>query len=206
MPDAFEFDALCTEPIAQARELRTGLVEQAAVVGQRAEQRVGQLLGRGQVLRRRREMRIRLHPRSHEGRDVTRREHEVAHPEQRDAVEHGALARGGQQHPALIGELLHRQRAGVRAQRHHLGRHAEAQGNLGRVARRPQNLHREAAGLGSRQRSHQSDHLMKLEHSQVTFTHRVAVFESFQPLGGLSRLLRGLALPLRGLVFGQANI
>ncbi len=103
-----ELDPFGAKPIAQARKLRARLVEQAAVVGQRAEQRVGQFLGRCQVLRRLREMRIRLHARAHEGRDVACREHEVAHLEQRDAVEHGALARGGEQDFALVGELLHR--------------------------------------------------------------------------------------------------
>ena len=68
----FEIGALVAQPAAQALQLGARVVEQRAVVGQRREHRVGEFLGREQVLHERRDMRKALDARAQESADVAR--------------------------------------------------------------------------------------------------------------------------------------
>ena len=107
----------------------------------------------------------------HEPLDLAGRQHEVAYRDQGGPVEHRMLARGDQQDPALIGEALQRQRAGVRAQLGQLGREPEARAHFVGVGRGPEFADRGAARLGGGMSRHQGEHLVELQRFQIAFTH-----------------------------------
>ena len=171
MPAALELEPLVAQPVAQASQVGARIVEQAAVVVQGREQRIGQLLGRRQIPRDPGQSRESLDPRADEGGDVARGQHEAAHRDQRDAVEDGALTRGDQQGTTLVDKLAHRQRPGVRAQLDQLRRQAKAPAGFLGVGRGAQFEDRVAARLRGGMHRHQGEHLVELKRSQVSFAH-----------------------------------
>ena len=134
----FEIGALVAEPAAQALELGAGVVEQRAVVGQRGEHRVGEFLGREQVVHQRGDVRETLDARAQKSADVARADDKIAHFHQRFAAEDRTSARGREQIRPLIGELADWDRAGMRAQIDHLGGGGEPALHFGGVERRAQ--------------------------------------------------------------------
>ncbi len=130
---AFQFGALVAQPRAQALELAAGVIEQTAVIGQRLEQRVGHLLGREQRAHQFGDRGKALAARAQERLQMARGEHELAHVEQRLAVQRRPFHRGDREQRSLVLEFADRQRAGMRAQFHQLAGGAQAAADFVRI-------------------------------------------------------------------------
>ena len=168
----FEVGALVAQPAAEPLQLGARVIEEFAIVGQRTEHRVGEFLGREQVVHQRRHMGEALDPRAQKSADVARTDDKVAHFHQRFAAEDRPDARRREQVRPLIAKFANRNRAGVRAQLDHLGGRRQPPLHFCGVDRRAQLGGRLATRIGSAEIHDEVNHLVEFESFQIAFAHR----------------------------------